>query len=206
KALTWFRAIRTWVSDWDSLVAALREEFQPPDYDRKLFEEIKSRTQGPNESIGMYLAVMGSLFSRLNVSIPEDTKLKIILENIDPFYQPHLAFVEISTVSQLLTYCRMLDAKRHTANSFVPPPRKSKSLEPDLAYVYETAVVNSKPKVDVQGISPNINCWNCGENHYAKSCIKPRENVYCFTCGNKDFTAKTFPKCARTGNGQTRRD
>lgn len=87
KASIWFRANRKWVHDWDNLVAALRAEYLPHNYDRKLFEEIKRRTQGPGESIGMYVAVMANLFSRLTTDIPETAKLEALCENIDPYYQ-----------------------------------------------------------------------------------------------------------------------
>lgn len=84
------------------LLQGLREEFQPPDYDTKLFEEVKRRAQGVGESIGMYLSVMSGLFSRFNVKISEDTQLKILLKNILPFYQTQLSLTEVSSVAQLL--------------------------------------------------------------------------------------------------------
>ncbi|KAK4884771.1 hypothetical protein RN001_001042 [Aquatica leii] len=58
KALVWFRAYKSLVSDWDELTKLLRDEFQPHDYNEKLLSEIKNRTQGPDESIGVYVAVV----------------------------------------------------------------------------------------------------------------------------------------------------
>lgn len=78
KALTWFRENIKHASDWPSLVKLLREEFQPADYDERLYDEIKSRTQGSSESIGIYIAIMDNLFSRLPVTIPENKQLKIL--------------------------------------------------------------------------------------------------------------------------------
>ena len=41
------------------------------DYNDRLFEEIRSRTQGADEPMGIYLAVMDNLFDRLTVNVPE---------------------------------------------------------------------------------------------------------------------------------------
>ncbi|GLV33201.1 hypothetical protein CBL_20078 [Carabus blaptoides fortunei] len=43
KALVWYRANRSQLVNWDSLVERLRDVFQPPDYDDRLFEEIKHK-------------------------------------------------------------------------------------------------------------------------------------------------------------------
>jgi hypothetical protein len=87
RALTWYRSIRRQASDWKSLVGLLRKQFQPPDYNDKLFDEIRRRTQGADESIAMFVAVMDNLFDRATVRVPEATRLKLIVNNLAPFYQ-----------------------------------------------------------------------------------------------------------------------
>jgi hypothetical protein len=56
KALIWYRANRKNATDWNSLVTLLRGQFQPADYNDRLFDEIRQRTQGSDETIGLYLA------------------------------------------------------------------------------------------------------------------------------------------------------
>jgi hypothetical protein len=90
RALTWFRSVRRNAYDWRSLVALLRNQFQPADYNDRLFEEIRRRTQGPDESIAMFAAVMDNMFDRVTVRVPEATRLKIILKNLAPYYQNQL--------------------------------------------------------------------------------------------------------------------
>lgn len=230
EAKKWFNLIKDWVTDWDSLVQAMREEFQGPDYDKRLFEEIKHRTQGENESIGSYIAAMNGLFSRLQQPIPNEAKLKILLDNIAPYYQPHLAFKDITSVIELLTLCRKLDAKRLLVHSYVPPPRKSKCLEPDLAYAESSSIASTshssytreqsatpyreplhrKPPLQVFAVSgkpcpPNLKCWNCSANgHLSSNCPEPQKR-YCYRCGYADVTVRTCPKCnRRQGNGNAR--
>lgn len=230
EAKKWFNLVRDWVADWDSLVDAMREEFQGPDYDKRLFEEIKHRTQGESESIGSYVAAMNGLFSRLQQVIPKEVKLKILLDNIAPYYQPHLAFREITSVIELLSLCRKLDEKRLLVSSYVPPPRKNKCLEPDLAYAETSSTASTSRSSDVnfdgrqngpkhfgrqqenktnicavadRSRSSTLKCWNCNDvGHLSVNCPKPQKR-YCYRCGHSDVTIRTCPKC-KTQQGNER--
>ena len=112
----------------------MKEQFLPVNFDRDLFEEIKRRTQGDHESIGLYIASMKGLFNKMKQPMSENTQFEIILERIDPYYQPFIAFEQISSITELLAACRKIDAKREIAKSFTPPPPRNKSLIPELAY------------------------------------------------------------------------
>jgi hypothetical protein len=68
-ALKWYRNNRTSVSNWEELKRGLRSEFQPLNYNEKLFREIRRRTQGHDEGVGIYLDNMKGLFSRLTAII-----------------------------------------------------------------------------------------------------------------------------------------
>ena len=198
KALIWYRANRKQFSNWDELVQGLREEFQPVDYDDKLFEEIKHRTQGPTESIGIYISIMITLFSRLSVKVSEQTQLKILLRNISPGYQTPLSFVDVKSVAHLLKLCKQLEARKAAAEAFVPPPRRQTALEPDLAYVY------AEPSTSCASVEQNPRtCWNCGiSGHLAVNCRQPRK-LHCYRCGAPGVTTKNCQKCS--GNGRKTR-
>lgn len=79
---------------------------------------------------------MKSLFARLLTKLSEQTKLKILLRNVAPFYQAHVSVVEISSVDQLLKVCHRIEERKAAVDSYVPPPRKNQALEPDLACVH----------------------------------------------------------------------
>lgn len=108
KALHWYRYVRKTECKWDGLVKRLREEFQPHNYTEKLFEEIRKRTQGPEESVGIYLAVMLAMFDRLECPVSQEMQLKIIMRNLSPFYQSQLGLVEVKTIGELKTLCKRL--------------------------------------------------------------------------------------------------
>lgn len=64
-AKVWYRANFREFHTWEQMVKGLREEFHPPDYDMEIYEEIRKRTQGKFESIGIYFALMTTLFGNL---------------------------------------------------------------------------------------------------------------------------------------------
>lgn len=198
-AAIWYRANKDTYNNWSDLMVGLRSEFLLPEYDEHLFEEIKHRTQGPNESIGIYVSVMKNLFGRLCTSVPESTRLKILVRNLAPFYQTQLGLVEITSIAQLLQYGKQLEARRASVEAYVPPPTRGKSLEPDLACVSASSGSDRGTTVEA-GPSNSIKCWNCGRNgHRSAQCSQQRRR-HCFGCGRPNVTRFSCPSCS--GNGR----
>lgn len=196
KALIWYRANKSTFTNWDELTTGLREEFQPPDYDDRLQEEVKRRTQGTNESIGMYVSVMKNLFSRFSSKKSETAQLKIIMRNLLPFYQTQLALTDVQSIPQLLKLGRQLEARRVSVESYVPPPNRNKTMESDLAYVEAKLDVASVSDERRPNVSSNRVCWNCNQSgHLATACQRPKKR-YCYRCGKTDVTVATCPKCS----------
>lgn len=225
KALVWFRANRDIVKSWEELVTHLRLEFQPVNYDERLLEEIKRRTQGVDESMGIYVAIMSNMFSRLSDSLSEERKLSILCRNILPFYQTQLGLTEIDSVQDLIRYGRKIEERRYAVDSYVPPSRRKGDLEPDLAYIETKMPLNASDlENNVSTIvgqrfnsddntqrdnhtSSDNKCWNCGSpNHRAGRCSEPRTKRFCFRCGMPDVTVNTCSKCSmnRRGSGNYR--
>lgn len=198
-AAIWYRANKDTFADWSELMVGLRSEFLSPEYDEHLFEEIKHRTQGPNESIGIYVSVMKNLFARLCTSVPESTRLKILMRNLAPFYQTQLGLVDITSIAQLLQFGKQLEARRAFVEAYVPPPSRGKSLEPDLACVSATSGSGRNTPVEA-GPSSSVKCWNCGRNgHRSAQCSQQRRR-HCFGCGRPNVTRFSCPSCS--GNGR----
>lgn len=208
KALCWYRDARKYVSSWGELVEQLRVEFQPADYNEKLLDEIRHRTQGADETIGIYLAIMSSLFERLTCSISEEAKLKILLRNIAPFYQSQLGLVEVKTIAQLRDLCRRLEAKRESVEAFQPPPRRAIALEPDLAYVGVNEDVDRVAVAELKSTQHNTSeflCFNCGKpGHKAAGCLEKRRRI-CYGCKKEGYTKRTCPDCNKGSSGNARR-
>lgn len=207
RAYQFYVTCRKEADTWEKLVKLLREKYQPPDYNEKLFEEIKQRTQGSDETMGIYLAVMTGYFKRLTCPVPEKVKLKILLRNIAPFYQQQFCLVDVTSVSQLRTLGRKLEAKREAVENFSAPPScRLHVFEPDLAYVGEELVSEVLDvNTSVQDFSgKDMRCYNCDRpGHRAIGCLEPRK-LRCYRCKLEGYTKRTCPKCSASGNGNRR--
>lgn len=196
QALLWFRATRRRVCSWYELKNALRVEFQPPEYDEQLLSEIKRRTQGPNESIGIYIACMQTLFQRLSQPFTEVQQLQIVTKNLTPFYQLHMGLVDVLSYEQLLELSRRLETKRYHMDRYLPPLAAAQSVEPDVAYV---DVVRRNPVLAEVGRPPavlnNAPCWNCGQvGHRYFQCREARR-LFCTRCGLANVRVNDCQRC-----------
>lgn len=206
RAYQFYLAYRKEVGTWDDLVALLREEYLSPSYNEKFLQEITKRTQGPDESIGIYLAVMAGYFNRMTCPVSEEVKMKIILRNIAPFYQNHLALVDVKSLSHLRELCRRLEVRKESVENFVTPSRRNCCLEPDLAYIeVENSVdsIASTSRTDnalgKSGTS-NIVCYRCGNpGHRAIGCTSV-QGKFCYRCKKEGYTVRNCPTCVRKGN------
>lgn len=210
RAYQFYLAYRDEVETWDDFVTLLREEYLSPSYNEKLLKEITKRTQGPDESIGIYLAVMAGYFNRMTCPVSEEVKMKIILRNIAPFYQNHLALVEVKSLSHLRELCRRLEVSKESVENFVTPSRRNCCLEPDLAYIeVENSVdsIASTSKTDNtvdKSATSMIVCYRCGTpGHKAIGCTSV-QGKFCYRCKKEGYTVRNCPNCVRKGNDSRR--
>ncbi|KAK9680154.1 hypothetical protein QE152_g39324 [Popillia japonica] len=78
---------------------------------------MKRRTQGSDETIGMFVAVMSVYFDRLEqIGCPlpyhESARLKFLLRNLTPYNQQQLSLVTITSVEQLKKVGRQIEQAR----------------------------------------------------------------------------------------------
>lgn len=222
RAYQYYQDIRNFVHSWDELVEEFKAEFHRHDHDVNLLREIDKRTQGKDESIGIYMAVMNSFFGRLHVPISEGEKLNYLMRNIRPKYQQGLGFREVGSVSELRQLCRRIESRDRYVETFHEPPScRSSTMEPDLAYIGEledgvTAVgIAASDGAPSSGRSnpgtigrPNnkgqLLCFKCNEpGHKAIGCLMPGKKQ-CFRCGKNGFTVRTCPGCSKSGNALQR--
>lgn len=221
RALIWYRSVRTTVTDWDALVAAIKKEFLPSDFDDQMWDEIKARVQGKTEPVSIYIAVMETLFKRLSRPPVETTKVKYIRQNLLPQYYSQLALYEVTAVSDLMKLCKRLEDNRLIGSKSRQSLRPSFSMiEPELANVSEgietssRALSSSLPTKQLS-LRPHVSrrseefsktrdnkkaskviCWNCQQpNHTFRSCTLKRSK-FCHRCGELNVTVSTCSKCS----------
>nr|CAH7732412.1 unnamed protein product [Callosobruchus chinensis] len=213
EALLWYRTCS--FSSWDELCTQLRRTFQPFDYEYSLWDEIRRRTQGAQESVVGFVVVMKSLFRKLSQPVDELQMVSVIQRNFLPYIQTQLALHPCSTVSQLMDVAKSIEEAQLRAQKYQPPPTNSRGLvEPELRYRKPDGVhfqTNTKAMISTVPFSPPVSstqveavtigsqCWNCGSReHKFKRCPEPRRK-FCFKCGKDEVTYPRCPNCQKNG-------
>lgn len=204
KAYQFYKDCRKRVNSWDALVAEFKEEYLSANHNDLLFEELRRRTQHSTETIGVYLAVMSSYFSRLGCTVSEEAKLSIVMKNLHPFYQDRLRDPLPTTMAELRLACRRMEARRDLVNSYVEPStsRRGNILERDLAYVEVNEAldtVESFPSRSTRTSCREIVCFKCKKpGHKAIGCAAAGKR--CFKCNREGYTIRNCPNCSHQGN------
>lgn len=195
EALCWYRGARLEVHSWSDLKSLLLNEYLPADYDHRLLQEVRARTQGVDEGIINYLSIMQNYFSRLSKPLSEEDKLSIVLFNIRPFYTAQLALNPVESWADLKRKCKLLECAKERSQHFVEPAKvTSQSLAPDLGYKNS---FKSVPRVAVVQSNDSNFCVRCRlDGHSLKSCKAPFALV-CYRCGAQGCTARTCSQCSQ---------
>ncbi|XP_048000268.1 uncharacterized protein LOC125237321 [Leguminivora glycinivorella] len=145
QGLLWYRGIKEQVSSWNDLKAILLDEFEPANFDFRLRCEILARTQGLDEPVHIYFAIMSCLFGRLKNPLPEEEKLQILMNNIRPSFSQQLALVNIASIAELKDCCRKLEQAAQRTQYFVEPGKagSAQTLSSDFAYKGKAKQVNA---------------------------------------------------------------
>jgi hypothetical protein len=185
-ALHWYRYIRDKVNTWDDVIIQLKQDFSQDDYDYRLLAEIRSRTQGEQENIIVYISIMRGMFSRLSKPLSEEEQLEILLHNIRPAYASTLASSpDITSIESLQNSCRRYESVQSRLKQFREPPKiNADTLAPEFAYTKQstnyTNFNNTNKqqynynKINYQKTYPNSNNYN--SYHYTKK--NTQENAF----------------------------
>lgn len=216
-ALHWYRSVRDSVNSWDELIAQLIEDFSPIDYDYRLMSEIRSRTQGDQENITIYLAIMSELFSRLTKELSEQDRLEILLHNIRPCYSTVLAscITGIESITMLRKLCLNYEKIQCLSSQFREPPKiNSGTLSPDLAYVrteYKQQYYKNYENYQKTYNNPNTSKqMNNYSNNGSVAAVEPtpidavNKQMFCPRCRSNDHSLRQckkerYPICFKCG-------
>lgn len=219
-ALIWYRSVRPNLRDWDDLVGKLRNAFLPCDYENSLWEEIRSRTQGAEERVVIFIAAIENLFNRLPNKPSEISRILIIRRNLLPAIQTQLALENYYTIEELSRSARLIeDAKLVSARYRPPPTQTNQILEPDLAYhrprVQRTHAIETEANLNTSQVSATTEnpvqrsevkcqgptCYNCNQQgHIYTRCPQPLR-IRCFKCQRPDVTSNNCPMCSGNAHG-----
>lgn len=216
-AAVWFRFARDKIRNYDEFREYFRTSFLPKNYEERVREILKHRTQATTESVVIYVAHMENLFSKLQNKPTEESRVSFIKSKMLPHLQMALAGKNILTLESLIKIGREIEEARVSAQEYQAPPINPRnSVEPGLEYRRPSSrltVVDSRESEDlidfnqpsvastsVQAVAHTVKCWNCGQQgHVRYNCSQPPRKL-CYRCGKHDVTIRTCPAC--TGNGQ----
>ncbi|XP_072385439.1 uncharacterized protein [Diabrotica undecimpunctata] len=173
-AFTWWHNHFTKKSfnSWSELVASLKETYLPYNYERNLWEQIRSTKQSFKQPVSAYISYMESLMLRSSKSIPECEKVDEIINGLLPDYVKALAFQDVESVADLTKYCKRFEA---------------------------ALTISSRSKFSVESLSSSATCWNCNmTGHTFQVCNKPKRK-FCHGCGFKNITTNECSRCSKNG-------
>lgn len=206
RAKNWYGRWSDTIHTWNDLEDALKAEFLPENYSFIMLEKITSRKQKAGESIGEFLALMQSQFMWLGIPIDDLHKVFIVRNNLLPKYAQSIAAFEIRNLAELAQVCRRVESATQSVSMNLPfeSPNYSRCTAPRTKNVNEVEQEEVQPECSGEvctiGKFGQVKCYNCQKNgHVFRTCMKPREGVFCYGCGGKNVTTKTCVKCA--GNG-----
>lgn len=222
-AKNWFRTVQNRIDSWAELKIALRVEFLPMDYMENLWEEVRNRKQGPEETMGVYITNMLALFGRMELvdkEIKDELKLNIISKNLAPFYLERLALVDVLSIDKLKSLGRQLEVGKDRIERYEGGKGRPRPTEPEFAYKGKKVTVNalasptpstpSTPSPQSKGPTgpspsrPPGPCWKCGvPGHRFADCKAPSTGKFCYGCGRKDTIKRDCPKCGSRGGPTT---
>lgn len=229
-ALHWFRFKYNQNPNltWNELSSLLIKDFGGFDYDHKLLEAIRNRTQGRDEPIVIYISIISGMFSRLSKKLSEMEQLQIILRNIRPCYSVFVALKDIDSIDSLLATCqnyeKFLDRDKqfkepnlqqnpltaefnykHSTSSLANPPNSSGNSRPPLPFANKFNPPYKYPSRQINSLTQTRSqespfCVRCRkQGHTLNTCTQPRY-IICFKCGLKGFKTADCPNCSPKPN------
>lgn len=137
KVLLWYRNNQTTWRTWDNFVRDFKAQYLPPRFQFWLAEEIRSRTQGQNETMAEFVTALQTIMRRHGELDPVQ-QLERIYGNLKPEYKMYIRRRDFQTLAELLKLGGEYEALQSATNMFCPPPA------PAQAYIFETAYNNKK--------------------------------------------------------------
>lgn len=205
-AEVWFLSSRDSIKSFSTFCALLRSVFLPPDYDKKLKDEIRNRSQAENEKMEMFVARVKAANRRLVIPMSEAVLFELVVQNVHPYYVEDVVKKNPSSFDELLKIGFCVETIISRKRDYKPPAVRS-PLEPVLnrQVTQSTAHVSSvfpPPPPEDSDVTvsaagadlPTRTCYNCSSSdHLHRSCPVPKKGVFCYGCGKPGITSSRCP-------------
>lgn len=133
EAIFWFRNNKTGWTTFNEFLDSFKEQYLPPDYLRKLDDEIIRRTQGEREAVKKYVVALTTLMRRRG-TFSKDQMLNRLYSNLRPEYKLTIRRELFQSVSELIRLAEGYESYLRERQQYRPPPNPAQSLVPETAY------------------------------------------------------------------------
>lgn len=209
RARLWYQAEYDTIYTWEDLVAGLKREFLPPNYNFVLLNDISNRMQKSHESSAEYMTHMQSLFKWVATDLSEAHKLFIVQKNLLPKYAIGVSTRDIRTLAELSEVCRRMDsvfrqtqvqipfqdAQNYTQYRSYQRPREIHEMYNVDEPIYDAVNVDGEQQecceIRRRRIFENHSNRHQSANQIAKSADATKET----TCWNCDRNGHSFSDC-----------
>ncbi|RVE49340.1 hypothetical protein evm_005955 [Chilo suppressalis] len=186
-ALAWFRSNKANFNSYSDLLIHLREDFDIPDLDYQLKNEIRQRTQARQETIVSYISTMQGMFARLSIPMSVDEQLEILMHNIRPEFMKELALHNVDSILTLKQLGKRLELAQVRAEKFSEPNSNQLQVSNDLQSRRIKNIYKPTRQISTvtypNNFSNNMICMRCqSREHFTTECVNSRE-ILCFKCG-----------------------
>jgi hypothetical protein len=168
-AKTWFMANKQKWQNWNQFEPDFIANFKPPNYDDRLWEQLRLRTQGRDERLNLYVAEMIRLFSLLENSPSPTEKLNFIKSRLNPFTLKNLPLSSIKNLDDLNNEGLKLEAVKSQIDRYREPSAPDNPVEPDYVYKGQKKPQNEKPQVSAVQTADNKQKWPAGQKQTARA-------------------------------------
>ena len=133
-ALQWYRLERPRWAGWREFLVAFRRRFGGVNFQLRVREEVRRRTQGPDEAITDYLVGLRHIMNYVSPPYSLEEQVDFAYANLHPNYRSKIERDQIRSLEELEAKGEQLEAARLLSREYRPPPSPRDSLFPEHAY------------------------------------------------------------------------
>ena len=109
-------------------------QYEITDFQLRLEDEIRNRTQGPGETMSSFVAALRVLFDKLIPPIGIKGQLDRAFRNLHPSYSRMMRRNQFNNFQELLQLGQLEEVRKEREKYYRPPPSPDASLFPNAAY------------------------------------------------------------------------
>ena len=134
KALQWHHLHEDAFASWQDFAQAFRRRFGGVNFQTRIRDEARKRTQGADESLADFLMNIRLIFKHLDPPYSMAEEMELVYNNLHPRYRANIGREEFDSFSELERLGELFEASQAMSRTYVPPPPPEESLLPELAY------------------------------------------------------------------------